>query len=204
MFSANQMLSGLRAKRKNDAALRSVARTHLLPLGRARMFPMPQTHTAYEQLVTELKEISLLGSVNSVLGWDERTQLPPKGAAHRAEQSSLLARLVHERFTAPRVGDLLGQVEQSSQVKDPESEAAVNVRETRRDYERARKLPSSLVEEQSRVAVLAQQAWGEARAKSDYPSFQPWLEKTLDLKRQEARCVGFTTDMYDALLDEFE
>jgi carboxypeptidase Taq len=165
---------------------------------------MPNAQHAYDELIRELREIALLGSVNSVLGWDERTQLPEKGAEHRAAQSSLLARMVHERFTSPRVGEWLQEVEGSDLARDPQSDAAVNAREVRRGYERARKLPSALVEEEVRVAVLAQQAWGEARAKSDYASFEPWLSKTLDLKRQEAKCVGYGRDMYDALLDEFE
>jgi carboxypeptidase Taq len=165
---------------------------------------MAEAQQSYDGLIQELKEISLLGSIGSVLGWDERTQLPPQGAEHRAAQSSLLARMVHERFTSPRTDELLHDVESSSLVADSGSDAAVNVRETRRTYDRARKLPSSLVEELSRVSVLAQQAWGEARAKSDYPAFEPWLTRILDLKRQEARCVGFGRDMYDALLDEFE
>jgi carboxypeptidase Taq len=165
---------------------------------------MAAAQQSYDALIRELREISLLGSVGSVLGWDERTQMPPAGAEHRAAQSSLLARMIHERFTSPRVDELLREVETSDLVRDPESDPAVNARETRRSYDRARKLPSSLVEEMSRVAVLAQQAWGDARAKSDYAAFEPWLRKTLDLKRQEARCVGYKADMYDALLDEFE
>lgn len=165
---------------------------------------MLNPHDSYQTLIRELREIALLGSVNSVLGWDERTQMPEKGAEHRAAQSSLLARMVHEQFTSPRIDELLRTVEGSQLVKDPESNGAANMRETRRSYDRARKLPASLVEEQVRVAVLAQQAWGEARAKSDYASFEPWLKKTLDLKRQEAKCIGYTSDMYDALLDEFE
>ena len=165
---------------------------------------MANAQQSYDSLLRELREIALLGSVNSVLGWDERTQMPPKGAEHRAAQASLLARMVHERFTSPRVDELLRTVESSNLVASAESDAAANVREIRRSYDRARKLPSSLVEEEVRVAVLGQQAWGEARAKSDYASFEPWLAKTLDLKRQEAKCIGYGPDMYDALLDEFE
>ena len=158
----------------------------------------------YQQLVTELKEISLLGSVAALLDWDEQTQMPPKGAEHRADQASLLARIRHERFTAPRIGDLMEAAGQSVGAKDPESDVAVNLRETRRKYERARKLPASLVEEQTRVAVLGQQAWGAAKKSTDFPAFAPWLEKTLVLKRQEADCVGYAAERYDALLDEFE
>lgn len=165
---------------------------------------MSKAHDAYTSLLRELREIALLGSVGSLLGWDERTQMPPKGAEHRAAQSSLLARMVHERFTSPRIGEWLDTIGGSDLVSDAGSDAAVNVRETRRSYDRARKIPSTLIEEQTRVAVLAQQAWGEARQKNDFPMFRPWLEKILDLKRQEANYVGYQTDMYDALLDEFE
>jgi carboxypeptidase Taq len=83
--------------------------------------------------------------------------------------------------------------------------ARANLRETRRAFDRATKLPSRLVEEIARTTVLAQNAWVEARKKSSYPEFQPWLEKVLVLKREEAACVAVTGQPhYDALLDEFE
>ncbi len=159
---------------------------------------------AYSAFVRELREISLLGSVSSVLEWDERTQLPPRGAENRADQLSLLARMIHDRFTSPRMGESLEAVEGSALVKDPESDAAANARETRRSYDRARKLPSALVEEMTKVATLAQHAWAEARAKSDYHLFEPWLARTLDLKRRQADCIGYASNPYDALLDEYE
>jgi len=165
---------------------------------------MANAQKTYDALVTELREIAVLSSVGSLLGWDERTQLPPKGAEHRAAQGSVMAKLVHQRFTSLLIGDWLGELEDSPLVSIDESDVAVNVRETRRSYNRARKLPTALVEELARLAVLAQHAWGEAKQNSDYAAFRPWLEKTLDLKRQEARCVGYQRDMYDALLDEFE
>jgi len=165
---------------------------------------MGDANKAYELLIDELKETALLGSVASVLGWDERTQLPPRGTEHRARQSSLLAKMVHERFTSSRIGDLLAEVEHSPLLVDPAGDAAVNVRETRRQYDRLSKLPTALVEELTSTAVLAQQVWGEARKESDYAKFEPWLAKTLTLKRREAECLGHGGDPYDALLDEFE
>lgn len=154
----------------------------------------------YRELITTTREIALLNSANSVLGWDEQTQMPPKGRAHRANQMSLIARIVHERFTSPQIGEWLAAL---GDVKG-DSDETVNIREIRRDYERKIKLPASLVEEQSKTRVLAHEAWVEARKKSEYKIFQPWLEKTLDLKKQEADCIGFTTTPYDPLLDEFE
>lgn len=167
---------------------------------------MTGAQKSYDALVTRLKELALLGSVSALLGWDERTQLPPKGAEFRAEQSSLLARLRHERLTSPEIGQWLAAVEGSELVMDPGGDAAVNVRETRRSYDRATKLPTSLVEEMTRTEVLAQHAWVDARKKSDYAAFEPWLKKTLDLKRQQADCYGYPAGgtRYDALLEDFE
>lgn len=165
---------------------------------------MADAQSSYSALIATLKQIALLGSIGSVLGWDERTQLPPRGTEHRADQASMLAKMRHDWFTSPVIDNLLAEVEASNLVADPASDAAVNVRETRREYDRARKLPSSLVEEMSRTEVLAQQAWGDARAKSDFPMFEPWLKKWVALKRSEADCVGYASNPYDALIDQFE
>ncbi len=160
--------------------------------------------TAYADLVGRVKDTSRLASCAAVLGWDERTYMPHGGSAHRAEQMALLARMTHEMATAPQVGELLAAVEGSDVVADPDGEAAANVREIRRSYNRAVKLPKELVEELARTTTRAQQVWQEARAANDFPSFRPWLEKVVDLKRQEAAAVGYRDHPYDALLDEYE
>ena len=110
---------------------------------------------AYDELILRFKETRLLDSIGSVLGWDERTYMPPKGGAHRAEQMALLARLGHEHLTSPRLGELLGQVEASSLVKDAASAAAANCREIRRLHDIAVKVPGSLVEELARTTTRA-------------------------------------------------
>jgi carboxypeptidase Taq len=166
---------------------------------------MPWTaDQAYEELLRRFKDFSLLGSCAGVLGWDERTYMPRQGSVHRAEQMALLARMTHEMLTAPEVGQLLGEVETSGLVRDKDSVPAANVREIRHLYDRAGKLPKELVEELARVTTRAQQVWQEARKASQFSAFQPWLERILKLKRQEAAAVGYTQAPYDALLDEYE
>jgi carboxypeptidase Taq len=159
---------------------------------------------AYDELIRHCKEASILHSCADVLGWDERTYMPPKGSAHRAEQMALLARLCHERATAPILGEWLAEIERSSLVTDRESTEAANVREIRRSYNRAVKLPQALVEELARVTTRAQQVWQQARKANDFATFLPWLEKIVALKREEAQAVGFSGVPYDALLDEYE
>jgi carboxypeptidase Taq len=84
------------------------------------------------------------------------------------------------------------------------ADASVVARRLKRLRDKRVKLPQSLVEELARTAVLGQQAWQEAREKNDFPSFRPLLERTIELKRQQAECLGYADCPYDALLDEFE
>ncbi|MEI7684422.1 MAG: carboxypeptidase M32 [Planctomycetota bacterium] len=156
--------------------------------------------TPYESLIALYRDKCLLESAAGVLGWDERTYMPPKGSALRSDQMALLAKLTHEKLTMPRIGELLGTLEAGAL----DADQAVNVREIRRVYDRAVKMPARLVEEIARTTTRAQGVWQEARAKNDFPAFAPWLEKIVALKREEAQAVGYKNSPYDALLDEYE
>jgi carboxypeptidase Taq len=117
---------------------------------------------------------------------------------------ALLAGLVHERTTDPRVADLLAEVDGSTLTSEPLSPEAVNIREIRRVYQRLTRLPRSLVEETARITSLAQAEWEIARRQPDFSRFQPWLEKVVALKRTEAGLLGYKDLPYDALLEEYE
>jgi carboxypeptidase Taq len=147
------------------------------------------SQAAYDQLIRRARELATLGSCSAVLGWDEQTYMPQGGAEHRGNQMALLAGLHHEKATDPQIGDLLLIVEGSSLVSDPESAAAVNVRELRRSYDRRVRLPQTLVEELARTTSLAQGVWVVARSANDFGQFRPWLEKIFELKRQESACL---------------
>jgi carboxypeptidase Taq len=159
---------------------------------------------AYDELIGRSKELTLLGSCSALLGWDEQTYMPKGGAEHRGNQSALLAGLVHDRATDPKVGELLAAVEGSDLVTDPDAPASANVRELRRSYDRQTKLPRSLVEELARATSKAHQDWVAARHEQNFPRLLPSLETIVRLKHEEAKCLGPSADPYDALLDEYE
>ncbi|UCC79040.1 MAG: carboxypeptidase M32, partial [Candidatus Zixiibacteriota bacterium] len=161
-----------------------------------------------QKLLKELydinREAAVLSSCNSVLHWDERTYMPRGGAENRADMISLLAGMVHDKQTSPRIGEIIDEL--LSDGIDPKEDSidAANVRELKRDYELNIKIPKSLVEELSKTVTLAQGKWQEARAKSDFQAFLPWLEKVVELKRQVAEALGYEGVPYNALLDVYE
>lgn len=159
---------------------------------------------AYDRLLDLSKEIYLLNSCMSVLDWDQKTYIPKGGVQNRGNQLALLAGISHQKATSPEIGDLLKQLEGSSVASDPDSFEAANIREIKHSYDKLVKIPKSLVEELTRVTTVAHEVWAEARKKSDFSIFFPYLEKIIKLKHQQAEAVGYEKHPYDALLDDFE
>lgn len=172
---------------------------------RSRRAASPAKTTPMEALAAELRAIAVLSSVGNVIGWDQETMMPAKGAALRAEQRQAVSSLAHERRTSKKLGEMIEAAEQWARTSgDPRARA--NLREVRRDYDKATKLPASLVAEMTRCASLGMEAWKDARKDSDFKRFLPWLTKTVELAREKARCYGVPRggEAYDMLLDEYE
>lgn len=170
-----------------------------------------QPPSAYAEVCKLLEKTATLASVGSLVSWDQETYMPHAAAGNRAEQLSLMAGLVHQHKTSPRIGELLSELEADKSLEEKGmSEVAANVREMRRDFDLATKLPESLVSELAKVGSQSQEVWKEARQKSDFGMFAPWLEKMIALQRQKAQCYGIAGvegkpgELYDALLDEYE
>lgn len=160
--------------------------------------------SAYKQLTAHARETGLLSSTIGLLQWDEETYLPPAGGEYRADQVAYVAGLIHKRQTDPRIGEWLDELADHPETGDPHCELGANVRWMRREFDKKTKLPQTLVEELSRTSSLGQQAWKEARTADDYSIFQPLMEKTIQLKQQEAEAIGYEDSPYDALLDDYE
>jgi carboxypeptidase Taq len=157
---------------------------------------------AYQELIACYRERALLDSITTVLAWDEETYMPPRGDVHRAEQHALIARLEHERGRDPRLADLLALAETAGFA--PDSFEAVNLRVWRREFEHARLLPTSLVEELARASTLARTAWEDARDRDDAHAFLPALARVVELVQASCDCVRGARSRYDACLDQWE
>lgn len=157
---------------------------------------------SYETFVGKVREIHTFHAIESLLDWDQETFMPRRAASHRAGQLALIAGHAHERLTSDELGRLLGQLEKDTNGADPIR--ATNIRELRRQFDRAVKIPTRLVQEIARTSSLAKEVWAKARRESRFADFAPHLEQLLDLRRQVADHVGWKTEPYDALMDEFE
>ncbi len=149
-----------------------------------------------------VREHAVIGSAESIIGWDQETNLPPAAAGYRASQLSWLAARAHELATSDAWRQALSDAEAADAGADPKHRA--NLRELRRQFDRATKLPTELVARDSSASSLAKHAWAAARKESDFAAFAPHLQILLELAREKADRWGYSGEPYDALLDGFE
>ncbi len=156
------------------------------------------------ELKSMLNDISDLGQAIGLLGWEQQTYMPPGAAETRGNQQALLSRLAQEWATSPKLGKLLEQLKPYAESLDPDEDDARLIKVTTRDFNKATCVPTEYVVEFAKAATLANQAWMEARQKSDYSIFKPHLEKMIDLRRRYASFFPNAKHPYDALLDDYE
>ncbi len=154
-----------------------------------------------DELKARLLEVNDLGSAAAVLRWDQATYMPPGGARARGRQTATLGRLAHEKFTDAALGRLLDELERETRDLPHDSDEASLVRVTRREYDRATKVPAAFVSELSEHDTHSYQAWTEARPANDFARMRPLLEKTLDLSRRLADFFPGYESIADPLID---
>jgi len=139
-----------------------------------------------------------------VLFWDMRTGAPRKGLDSRSEAVGVLSGEMFRLSTSPELGELLdrlGEPAVSGQLGEIDRRL---VSETRKDYERSRKIPPALYQEYVVLTSQAEAYWEEAKPRNDWDGFQPYLDRIIGYTNQFIDLWGAKATRYDTLLDLYE
>ena len=158
----------------------------------------------YAKLTELIAEVQDLNHCGALIGWDQHVYMPPGAAEERGHMQATLAKVVHEKFVSDEIGSLLTDLKKELPNLDQDSEEYRVIKVTSRDYERETRVPGDFVAEFAQVTTLANQAWMEARGKSDFSIFQPHLEKILELGKRYVSFFPPSDHPYDTLLDIYE
>ncbi|WP_135820489.1 carboxypeptidase M32 [Halostella litorea] len=154
----------------------------------------------YEQFLAKVKRINNVGNASSVLQWDQEVMMPEGGTPARSQQLSTLSALHHELLTDDEMAEYLDELADA----DLTDEQAAVVREVRREYERAARVPTDLVEEISETTSEALPKWEQAKEEDDFSVFAPVLEDLIELKREYAEHIDPDADPYAVLFADYE
>jgi len=161
-----------------------------------------QATPAYDALTRTYARLHRLGHLQALAGWDQAAKMPPKGSAARAAALSEMAALLHRMRTDPALADAIARAEQEAL---SELQRA-NLREIRRDWERANALPDSLVQRRQLAGSRCEHAWRTQRPANDWAGFLQNFREVVALAREEAALLSQRSGLsrYDAMMERFE
>ena len=157
---------------------------------------------SYQDLAQNWTRMHRLGHLQSMAGWDQAANMPPKGNEARAAALSEMAALLHRMRTDNKLPDLLARAEQEP-LSDMER---ANLREIHRQWRTANALPESLVQRQKMATSRCEHAWRQQRPANDWKGFVANFREVLAVAREEADLLSqlYGVRRYDALMDRFE
>ena len=158
-------------------------------------------NNSYVQLAEYMKELKLIEVSLSLLYWDMRTYMPPKGIQQRAEIVSLYTKIHHERLVSKFTETKLKEISNMNDLNDIQKR---NIELWQREYDMEAKLPVDLVQKLAIQRNITEKLWEKAKSKSDFKMVQPELEKLFDLVKKKANAYDPAKQMYDVLLDLHE
>jgi len=157
---------------------------------------------AYDELTRAYARLYRLGHLQSLAGWDQAANMPPKSSAARAAALGEMAALLHRLRTDPVLAEAIARAEQESL----DEMQRANLREIRRDWRMANALPESLVHRRQIAASRCEHAWRTQRPANDWAGFLVNFREVLAIAREEAERLSQRLGLprYDALMDRFE
>lgn len=151
-----------------------------------------------------------IGAINdvlnaaSVLVWDSRTMMPAGGATGRGVQIATLTRVALDMLLHADTAHALDAAESALAQAEPDDLRHGMVAQVRQAVQHHQRVPAALTQQRAALRTVAQAAWVEARARSDFALFAPHLKETIVLSRRHADCAGWTGHPYDAMVAAYE
>ncbi|WP_019393132.1 carboxypeptidase M32 [Priestia filamentosa] len=140
----------------------------------------------------------------NVMYWDMRTGAPKKGVKQR---SNVLAMLSSDIFSMSISNEMAGYIKDLGDEEVKKELDAITlkmVEECKKDYEQNQKIPEQEYREYVMLTSEAGSIWEEAKEKSDFSLFEPYLEQIVAFNQKFAEYWGYEGHKYNALLDTYE
>ena len=126
-----------------------------------------QTTSQYAALEEKLKEISRLGGIDALLGWDQMVLLPSGSSAARNDQKSALASVIYEKKTSPDLESLISDLLKSDLSVLPSDYERAVVRDAEILFNLAIRQTKDMTVRQAELDGRGYQVWAGIELKHD-------------------------------------
>ena len=186
-------------------ASRFVLMAHVRPVRSVTMSGALTATQSYDKLKGLLREVSALGEIQGILGYDEQVFMPPGAAQSRAAQKGTLAKIIHDKSTGVEMKEAIEGV-RGRELEFSDAQVRANIRDSVDAFDKEARKSSVLAQKEAQLESEANQAWAVARKASDFSLFASKLTEIFELKKQVAAITrpALKDEPYDGALDAFE
>jgi carboxypeptidase Taq len=140
----------------------------------------------------------------AVLAWDLRTGAPRKGVEKRSEVIGMLSGSAFRMTTSKEMASFLDELGAPETFAKLDEVVQATVKQMKKDFDLSKKIPPEKYQEFVVLTAHAESIWEDAKAKSDFSLFAPFLEKIVDYTKEFIEYWGYSANKYDTLLDQYE
>ena len=148
------------------------------------------------------RKINAYNHAVGLINYDGETIAPRGTGEHRAESLGVLTEELYRLNTGSETRELLDDLSAHADALDEITKRIVEV--MRHDIDEMRKIPQDEYIEMTKLFSVSQDVWHEAKEKSDFAMFEPYLTRVVETMKKIAGYVAPEKNAYDYWLDSFE
>ncbi|MCL5106075.1 MAG: carboxypeptidase M32 [Candidatus Marsarchaeota archaeon] len=143
---------------------------------------------------------SAINYAKNILYWDLETYMPKDSLKSRGIVNSELSLIYQKLFLSNEFKNLISKANKIDDLNEYEKGIVRNLNRNLK----LMSLPSKFIKAESILGMKAHGAWLEARQKSNFKIFAPYLADIIEMQKDKAEKLGYDDQPYDALLDIHE
>ncbi|KAF0818739.1 MULTISPECIES: carboxypeptidase M32 [unclassified Cytobacillus] len=153
------------------------------------------------QFLEYVKKMTAYNEAIGLMYWDMRTGAPRQGMEQRSEVIGMISSEVFRMSTSEEMAAYIAKLSGQENLAEI---TLKTLEECKKDYDRNKKIPAEEYTEYVILQSKAENIWEDAKARSDFETFQPYLEKLVEMNKRFISYWGYEGNKYNTLLDMYE
>ncbi|MDQ0228813.1 carboxypeptidase M32 [Metabacillus malikii] len=157
-----------------------------------------------QEFINYIKKMQSYEEAINVMYWDMRTGAPRKGIEQRSEVIGMLSTEAFQMLVSDQMKDYLETLSEKHTYDSLQDITKKAIDLLKEEYHKKKVIPPQEYKDYVILCSKAESVWEEAKNKSDFQLFAPYLKKIIDYNKRLISYWGYSGNKYDALLNEYE
>ena len=157
-----------------------------------------------EEFLDYIRKMQAYEEAINVMYWDLRTGAPKKGVQQRSEVIGMLSTEAFEMLVSDQMNKYLTDLSHVDVYENLQFKTKKAIEILKKEYKKNKVIPPEEYKEYVILCSKAESIWEEAKEKSDFQLFAPYLQKLVDYNKKLINYWGYEGNKYNTLLNEYE